>query len=126
VDAVAKALSRFEELNGYKDFKKFRIEQAVAFKGKLDKRIAVRTGKPLSRATVHSTLSALRAFFIWLAGQPGYKSKLRYGDADYFNLAEKDVRIAKATRQKPFASLAQIRVLLSCRTTRTLKNATAR
>src|SRR3954452_11948386 len=54
-------------------------------------------GKPLARATVHSTLAALRAFFIWLAGQPGYKSKIAYGDADYFNLSEKDVRIAKAS-----------------------------
>jgi integrase len=113
IDDVAKALSRFEEANGHKDFKSFHREQAVAFKRKLDSQTAVRTGKPLSRATVHSTLSALRAFFIWLAGQPGYKSKLRYGDADYFNLPEKDVRIAKAVRQKPFASLDQIRHLLS-------------
>jgi integrase len=108
VDAVAKALARFEEANGHKDFKTFHRAQAVAFKQKLDKQLALRTGKPLSRATVHSTLSALRAFFLWLAGQPGYKSRLSYADADYFNLAEKDVRIAKAARQKPFPSLEQV------------------
>lgn len=85
IDAVAKALSRFEESNGHKDFKTFHREQAVAFKRKLDEAVAVRSGERLARATVHSTLSALRAFFIWLAGQPGYKSKLHYGDADYFN-----------------------------------------
>ncbi len=112
IDPVAKALSRFEEANGHKDFKSFHREQAVAFKRKLDSETAVRTGKPLSRATVHSTLSALRAFFIWLAMQPGYKSKISYADADYFNLAEKDVRIAKATRQKPFPSLDQVRHVL--------------
>jgi integrase len=113
IDPVAKALSRFEEANGHKDFKSFHREQAVAFKRKLDGQTTVRTGKPLSRATVHSTLSALRAFFVWLAGQPGYKSRLSYGNADYFNLAEKDVRIAKATQQKPFPSLDQIHHLLS-------------
>lgn len=113
IDAVAKALSRFEDATGHKDFKSFHREQAVAFKRKLDSQTAVRTGKPLSRATVHSTLSALRAFFIWLAGQPGYKSKLNYSDADYFNLAEKDVRIAKATRQKPFPTIEQILHVLS-------------
>lgn len=113
IDAVAKALSRFEESNGHKDFKSFHREQAVAFKRKLDEVVAVRTGKPLSRATVHSTLSALRAFFVWLAGQPGYKSRLRYSDADYFNLPEKDVRIAKATRVKSFPSLEQIHHVLS-------------
>lgn len=108
VDAVAKALSRFEEANSHKDFKTFHRSQAVAFKQKLDKQTAVRTGKPLSRATVHSTLSALRVFFIWLAGQPGYKSRLSYADADYFNLAEKDVRVATASRQKPFPSIEQV------------------
>lgn len=108
IDAVAKALARFEEANGHKDFKAFRRVQAVAFKRKLDEQPAVRTGKPLSRATVNSTLSALRAFFVWLAGQPGYKSRLSYGDADYFNLAEKEVRIAKAARHKPFPTLEQV------------------
>ena len=108
IDAVAKALARFEESNGHKDFKTFHRAQAVAFKHKLDKQPAVRTGKPLSRATVNSTLSALRAFFVWLAGQPGYKSRLSYADADYFNLAEKDVRIAKAARHKAFPSMEQV------------------
>lgn len=113
IDAVAKALSRFEDVNGHKDFKNFHRAQAVAFKRKLDETVAVRTGKPLSRATVHSTLSALRAFFVWLAGQPGYKSRLRYSDADYFNLPEKDARVAKATRIKPFPTLDQIHHVLS-------------
>lgn len=108
IDAVAKALARFEEANGHKDFKTFHRAQAVAFKRKLDEQTAVRTGKPLSRATINSTLSALRAFFVWLAGQPGYKSRLSYADADYFNLAEKDVRIAKAARHKAFPTLEQV------------------
>jgi len=113
IDAVAKALARFEESNGHKDFKSFHREQAVAFKRKLDAAVNTRTGKPLSRATVHGTLSALRAFFEWLAGRPGYKSRLRYSDADYFNLSEKDVRIAKAARVKPFPTLEQIHHVLS-------------
>ena len=45
---------------------------------------------------MHSTLSALRAFFLWLAAKPGYKSRIAYADAEYFNLGDKDVRIAKA------------------------------
>jgi integrase len=67
----------------------------------------------LSRATVHSTLSAVKAFFFWLAGQPGYKSKIAYDDANYFNLSDKDVRIANATRQRPVPSLDQINHLLA-------------
>jgi len=36
VDGVAKALSRFEEAAGHRDFAAFHREQAVAFKRKLD------------------------------------------------------------------------------------------
>src|SRR3954469_7244472 len=71
IDMVAKALARFEAATGFKDFGKFRREQAKAFKAKLNAETNIRTGKPLARATVHSALSALKAFFTWLAGQPG-------------------------------------------------------
>ena len=113
IDQVAKALARFEAATGHKDFKKFHREQAKAFKHRLDDEKNARTGKSLARATVHSTLSALRAFFIWLAGQPGYKSKIAYADADYFNLSEKEVRIAKAVRDKPVPTLEQVHHVLS-------------
>lgn len=113
IDQVAKALTRFEEATGHKDFKRFHREQAVAFKKRLATEKAERTGKPLSKATVHSTLSALREFFIWLAMQPGYKSKIAYADADYFNLSDKEVRIAKATREKPVPTLDQVHHVLA-------------
>ena len=113
IDQVAKALARFEEATGHKPFKQFHREQAKAFKRRLGSEKNIRTGKPLSRATVHSTLSALRAFFIWLAGQPGYKRKIAYADADYFNLSEKEVRIAKASREKPVPTLEQVHHVLA-------------
>lgn len=113
IDQVAKAIARFEEATGHRDFAKFHREQAVSFKGRLDTERNARTGKPLARATVHSTLSALRAFFIWLAGQPGYKRRIAYSDADYFNLSEKDVRIAKATREKPVPTIEQVHHVLA-------------
>jgi integrase len=113
VDGVAKALSRFEESTGHRDFGRFHREQAVAFKRRLDEQLCVRTNERLSRATVHSTLSALRSFFIWLADQPGYKRRISYSDADYFNLAEKDVRVAQAVRLKPSPTLEQIHRVLA-------------
>ncbi len=112
-DEVAKALSRFEESTGCRPFAAFHREQAVAFKRRLDDQISARTGERLSRATVLATLSALRAFFLWLAGQPGFKRKLSYSDADYFNLSEKDTRIAKAGRPRPAPSLDQVHHVLA-------------
>jgi hypothetical protein len=51
--------------------------------------MSLRTKDCLSKATLYATLSALKRFFIWLAGEPGYKSRISYSDAEYFNLSAK-------------------------------------
>ena len=51
----------------------------------------------------------MKRFFIWLAGQPGYKSRISYSDAEYFNLSAKETGIAKATRPARVPTLEQIR-----------------
>src|SRR6516164_9089960 len=71
LDGVAKALNRFETYTRFRDFKLFHIQQAKGFKASL----------------LYATLSALKRFFAWLAGQPGYKSRISYSDAEYFNLS---------------------------------------
>jgi integrase len=113
VDCAAKSIIRFEEQTGFRSFKKFHREQAVAFKRELDEELGARTGKPLSRATVHATLSSLRQFFMWLAGQPGFRRKISYSDADYFNLSDKDTAIAKARREQPVPTIEQVRRVLT-------------
>jgi integrase/recombinase XerD len=113
LDAVAKALSRFETFTTYRGFKDFHINQAVAFKRSLAAdQVNRRTGEPLSKATLYATLNAVRNFFHWLAGQPGFKSRLSYSDADYFNLSEKETRIATAHRERPVPTLEQIKCVL--------------
>jgi integrase/recombinase XerD len=109
IDAVAKALSRFDEYNKYRNFKAFHFNQAVGFKSYLAKQDNKQTGKKLSKATLHSTLNQLKVFFQWLSLQPGYKSKINYSDAEYFNLSEKDTRIATAKRQRPVPTIEQIK-----------------
>jgi len=113
VDAVAKAISRFEESTGWKDFRTFHIRQAISFKTRLAQQANQRTGALLSKSTLHSTLQALRNFIIWLAGRPGFKSRISYSDAEYFNLSEKETRIAKASREKAFPTLEQIHHVLA-------------
>jgi integrase len=109
IDAVAKAIARFEEYTKWRDFKRFHIEQAKGFKHSLADQRGHRSGEPLSKATLYATLTALKRFFIWLAGQPGYKSRISYSDAEYFNLSAKETRIAKATRPARIPTLEQIR-----------------
>src|SRR5258708_29626176 len=109
LDGVAKALNRFETYTRFRDFKSFRIDQAKGFKASLAEQTSLRTSERLSKATLYATLSALKRFFVWLAGQPGYKSRISYSDAEYFNLSVKEIRIAKATRPTRVPTLEQIR-----------------
>jgi integrase len=109
LDGVAKALNRFETYTRFRDFKAFHIEQAKGFKASLAEQMSARTKDRLSKATLYATLNALKRFFIWLAGQPGYKSRISYSDAEYFNLSVKEIRIAKAHRDARVPTLEQIR-----------------
>ena len=108
VDAVATALARFEVDTHCRDFRAFHFEQAIGFKRHLAAQTSAVTGEKLSKATMHATLAHLRRFFQWLAGQPGFKSRLRYADADYFNVSDNDLRVATARREKDFPTLDQV------------------
>ncbi|HDH07901.1 MAG TPA: site-specific integrase [Gammaproteobacteria bacterium] len=113
VDAAAKALDRFEIYTRYRDFKRFHFKQAIAFKGHLANQKGQRSGEKLSKATLHTTLTQLKRFFQWLAREPGYKSCIQYFDAEYFNLSDKDTRIATAKRHQKAPTMEQIKHVIS-------------
>lgn len=98
LDGVRKALQRYEEYTGQKDFASFNREQAIAFKRDLAKQQNQRTGKPLSKATILTTLNILRSFFEWLYMQPGYRSKIDLSSISYLNMTETDKRAAGGSR----------------------------
>ena len=110
---VAASLARFEENTKGRDFKRFHREQAVAFKAKLAEAVNGRPGERLSKATVFSILRDLRAFFLWLAQEPGYRSKIAFSDADYFNLSDKDKAIARTSRKGDPPAVDQMGRLLA-------------
>ena len=111
VDGVAKSIDRFERYNRHRDFRRFHYKSAVGFKDHL-RNCLNGEGKPLSKATLNSTLSNLKAFFYWLAEKPGYRSRFRYADADYFNLSEKEARVATARRERHGPTLEQVEAVL--------------
>lgn len=113
IDAVAGALARFEDYSNCRDFKTFHFEQAIGFKRQLGSQKNSRTGKSLSLATINSVTRHLKNFFQWLSQESGYRSRLSYSDAEYFNISEKEARTAQARRQKPVPTLEQIKHVLS-------------
>jgi integrase len=119
VDESAKALNRFEAYTKHRDFKTFHVEQAIAFKKHLAEQRGQRSGARLSKATLYATLTQLKRFFQWLAREPGYKSRVQYSDAEYFNLSDKDTRIATAQREQKTPTLEQIRHVINTMPART-------
>jgi integrase len=108
IDAIRKALLRFEAHTKSKEFKSFRREQAIAFKAHLSETKREGSKEPLSMSTQLSTLNALKEFFIWLYGQKGCGAKIHIHDVQYFSLTDKEISIAKAVKAPVFPSLEQI------------------
>lgn len=107
IDKALAAILRFEESTKFKPFRKFHIEQATKFKAHMVKLKNARTGKPLTHATVDATLRLVKGFFHWLAGQPGFKSRITYPDVEYFNNNSKNARVAHTQRDIPYPSIEQ-------------------
>lgn len=119
IDGVSKALARFEEYTNHKDFKTFRHEQASGFKKHLANITKSTDSTPLSKATLRTTYANLKSFFQWLAREPGYKSKIDYSDAEYFNSSLKDLQIATARRIQKAPTLEQIKHVINTMPMRT-------
>lgn len=112
IDAALRAIERFELSTGRKPFRKFHIEQARSFRSRLKEESGPR-GKPLSAATIASTLKHLRNFFLWLSREPGFRAALNANDANYFTPSDQDLRVAAARREKRVASLEEISKVLA-------------
>ena len=77
------------------------------------------SGQPLSKATLYAVLTHLKRFFQWLAAEPGYRSRLKYTDAEYFNITDKEARVATARRERRYPSVDQVLHTISVMPART-------
>ncbi len=93
VSRAAASIDRFRDQSKDADFKAFHFEKARTFKRWLEKQKNKQTGQPSSAGAIDGILRDLKAFFAWLADQPGYRSRIRHSDAAYFS---PDKRTAKA------------------------------
>jgi integrase len=113
IDAMAAAIHRLEVFTKFADFKEFKTQWAIDFKAHLAVQVNRRTKEKLSKATLLSTTSALKAFFQWLSHEHGYKSRIAFRDADYFNLSRGDMAIAKVHRSPKYPTVEQVRRVIS-------------
>jgi integrase/recombinase XerD len=112
VEQSRHAIDRLETYTGFKNFGTFNKEQALGFKRALLSTLAARSGKPISIATVHHTLQAMKDFLAWLHGRPGYRRRINPADIAYLSLTIGEERQAHATGPKVYASLEEYRTAL--------------
>jgi len=112
VEQIRHAIDRLEAYTGFKDFATFNKEQALGFKRALLGSTAQRTGKPISKATAHHVLQAIKEFLAWLQSRTGYRRRIDPMHIAYLNLTTKDERIAHTTSPKCYATLEQYQAAL--------------
>lgn len=108
IDHAARALSDFERFTASKDFKRFRPQDAIAYRNALLAGGGKRSAQLSSRATVHTKLVQVQRFFRWLGSQPGYKTRISSADVQCFSLSVRDRKIARHRREKPTPTLEQV------------------
>lgn len=111
VATIERAIHQFEESNQYRSFKTFSERQATTFKDWLSGR--VKNGKSISNGTKYHQLRHVQAFFMWLATQPGYKSKVSLDAVSYLSLDRRTVREVLSPRPRKYPSLEQIKTLVN-------------
>lgn len=111
IDKAAAAIDRWIAFIGGADLRRFHTEKAVAFKRALERE---RTGASavLSSASREAILRELRAFFLWLADQPGFRARIRHADAAWFTPDRRDARAAHRGQWRPHPSPEQIRAAI--------------
>jgi len=106
VNSIEKAIWIYEDFTGLADFATFNSDKAREFKKWLQIRKV--KSKTLSTTTYCTYLRYLRTFFVWLSGQPGYKSKITIDTVDYLKPLEKEERIATQYIPRSFPALEYV------------------
>lgn len=113
IDKAASAISTYEVFITDKDFRAFHAERVRGFKRHLSARKNGRTGAKISQASINGVLRELKSFFLFLADQPGYKSKITYSEAAYFSTERKSEIAARGGCWKPHPSPQQAKHVLT-------------
>jgi len=104
IDKAVASISTYEMFLKGRDFRAFNAELVRSFKRQLSARKNKSTGVKVSQATANGVLRDLKAFFLYLADQPGYKPKLTHSEAAYFSTELKSERAARGGLWKPHPS----------------------
>jgi site-specific recombinase XerD len=119
IDNALRAIADYEQFTSWRDFGKFRVKDAIAYKKSLLSGGGRRAAELSNRSTVQGKLQPLQRFFKWLAEQDGFRTRIRFSDVEFFNLSNRDAQIARDRPFKPAPSLEQVQHvirMMACQT----------
>lgn len=112
INAIKKAIYRYEEFSGFEDFSKFNQKRAVEFKKWLEAKTDTKTKKQISISTVYQYVRNLKDFFKWLCYQVGYKSKICLTDVEFLRLPKEKARLAVSKKREHYPTIEQVKKVI--------------
>lgn len=111
IRAVERAIHSFETATNEADFACFDRHKAKHFTIWLEKTGS--SGNGTSARQSYQILHQLRAFFHWLAFQPGYKSRIQVSDIEYLSLDRKKLQEVNSENLVDWPSKAHVIALVN-------------
>ena len=113
ITAIEKALWKYEEFSVDESYALFSDRRAEQFKKFLRTNVNKRSGRVLGLTSQYHHLRHVQKFFMWLSGQPGYKSRISPSDVMYLQLSKKERREATTSQAQKYPTLQQVKTLCS-------------
>ena len=107
IDAYEQAILLWQECTENKDFTTFGKQATTSFKTWLRSRTN-KEGEVLSLTYIYNIFRRLKGFFLWLAMQPHYKSKIDQTIIEHLSLSKKETRIAIEPNKRDIPSMEEV------------------
>ncbi|MBU2329489.1 MAG: site-specific integrase [Alphaproteobacteria bacterium] len=112
IDGILRHIWQFERRTGSVDFRSVTRKMIEEFKDELISKSEKSGREGLSASTIVHTFGDLKAFFMWLSTQDGYKRSITARIYNHFNSPRHLVELAGAAAQKFVPSSDEIRMVL--------------
>jgi integrase len=99
------AIWRYEDFTKDADYRDFNERVAEGFRRYLATNKNPKTKKVLSLTSQYHALRYVNSFFLWLSGQPGFKSKIRPDQVECLRLSKKESRVANSSKHPDYPTI---------------------
>lgn len=112
IDSVEDAILLWQDFSKENDFGNFSKKKVIDFKDWLKNKKKKNGNDNLGVKYRYHVLIKLRKFFVWLALQSGYKSKINITLVDFLKLSKKESRMATEPTTRPKPTMDEVKQVI--------------